>query len=63
MTGNHYFQKSDIRARMYTQTAGFIRLRHGRYSESFAKRDEAAILALYKDNGFRDAKVTASARR
>ena len=60
VTGNRYFQNSDIRARMYTQPAGFIRLRHGRYSESFAKRDEAAILALYKDNGFRDAKVTAS---
>jgi outer membrane protein insertion porin family len=59
--GNHYFQRSDIRARMYTQPAGFIRLRHGRYSESFAKRDEAAIQALYQDSGFRDAKITAAA--
>ncbi|HEX3879096.1 MAG TPA: POTRA domain-containing protein [Bryobacteraceae bacterium] len=56
--GNRYFQTPDIRARMYTQSAGFIRLRHGRYSESFAKRDEDAIEALYQDNGFRDAKVT-----
>jgi outer membrane protein assembly complex protein YaeT len=63
VTGNRYFQKSDIRARMYTQRAGFIRLRHGRYSESFAKRDEAAIMALYKDNGFRDANVTAATVR
>jgi outer membrane protein insertion porin family len=59
--GFHYFQRSDIRARMYTQPAGFIRLRHGRYSDSFGRRDGAAIVALYKDNGFRDAKVTASA--
>jgi outer membrane protein assembly factor BamA len=61
LKGNHYFQEPDIRARMYTQTAGFIRLRHGRYSDSFAKRDAAAITALYQDNGFRDVKVIASA--
>ncbi len=59
--GNRYFQTGDIRARMYTQTAGFIRLRHGRYSDGFAKRDEDAITALYKDSGFRDVKVTAAA--
>ncbi len=61
VTGNHYFRKSEIKERLYTHTAGFIRLRRGRYSEGFAKRDEDAISALYKDNGFRDAKVTASA--
>lgn len=60
ISGNKYFQAADIRARMYTQAAGFIRLRHGRYSDSFAKRDEEAIEALYADNGFRDAKVTVS---
>jgi outer membrane protein insertion porin family len=59
--GNRYFRNSDIRERLYTHTAGFIRLRRGRYSEDFAKRDEAAIAALYTDNGFRDIKVTASA--
>ena len=59
--GNHYFRNSDIRERLYTHTAGFIRLRRGRYSEDFAKRDEAAIAALYTDSGFRDVKVTASA--
>lgn len=58
--GNHYFQKADIRARMFTEPAGFVRLRHGRFSDSFAKRDEAAIQALYQDNGFRDTKVTVS---
>ena len=39
---------------MFLQPAGFIRLRHGRYSEGFAKRDQDAIKALYRDNGFRD---------
>jgi len=58
--GNHYFRSSDIREHLYTHTAGHIRLRHGRYSEDFAKRDEEAITALYKDNGFRDMKVTVS---
>jgi outer membrane protein insertion porin family len=58
--GAHYFRSSDIRVHLYTRTAGFIRLRHGRYSEDFAKRDEASISALYRDNGFRDVKVTAS---
>ncbi len=60
VTGFHYFEKKDVRARMYTQPAGFIRLRHGRYSDGFAKRDIEAIQALYKDNGFRDTKVKVS---
>ncbi len=60
LQGNHYFQNADIRARMYTEPAGFVRLRHGRFSDSFAKRDIEAIQALYQDNGFRDAKVTVS---
>ena len=58
--GNRYFKTPEIRARMYTQAAGFIRLRHGRYSQSFASRDDDAISALYRDNGFRDIKVTAT---
>jgi outer membrane protein assembly complex protein YaeT len=60
VAGNHYFKTAEIKERMYTQRAGFIRLRHGRYSQSFALRDDEAIVALYKDNGFRDAKATAS---
>jgi outer membrane protein assembly complex protein YaeT len=59
VTGNHYFSTDEIRARMFLQPAGTIRLRHGRYSQGFAKRDEQSITALYKDNGFRDCKVTA----
>jgi outer membrane protein insertion porin family len=58
--GNHYFRRQDIRERMYLQPSGFIRLRHGRYSESFVRRDKEAIESLYKANGFRDVKVTAT---
>jgi outer membrane protein insertion porin family len=55
--GNRYFKTADIRQRMFIQPAGFLILRHGRYSEGFAKRDEQAIEQIYRDNGFRDCKV------
>jgi outer membrane protein insertion porin family len=55
--GNHYFTTAQIRERMFVQPKGFIRLRHGRYSQSFAARDEQAIQALYRDSGFRDCQV------
>ena len=58
--GYRYFKRDDIRARIYTRAAGFIRLRHGRFSDSYAKRDVEAIKALYADSGFRDTKVTVS---
>jgi outer membrane protein insertion porin family len=56
--GNHYFQTSQIRERIFLRQNGFIRLRYGRYSEGLAHRDEQAIEALYRDNGFQDCKVT-----
>lgn len=59
VSGNQYFKTPEIRERMYLQPAGTIRLRHGRFSQGFAKRDEQAITALYRDSGFRDCKVTA----
>ena len=58
VTGNKYFPTDVIRERMYMQAKGLISLRHGRYSESFSDRDEKAIQALYRDNGFRDTQVT-----
>ncbi len=61
ITGNQYFKTSEIKDRMFLHTAGFLYLRHGRYSEGFARRDEEAIRALYQSNGFRDAKVTITA--
>ncbi len=56
--GNQYFPEKEIRERLFLQAAGFLRLRHGRYSQGFAKRDQDAIEALYRDSGFRDCKVT-----
>ncbi|HWR49860.1 MAG TPA: POTRA domain-containing protein [Bryobacteraceae bacterium] len=55
--GNKFFDTETIRERMMLQPAGFLRLRHGRYSESAVKRDEDAIKALYQSNGFRDVEV------
>lgn len=58
--GNRYFPASEIRERIFVQPKGVLMLRHGRYSESLADRDEKAVQALYRDSGFRDVKVTAS---
>ncbi|HLI83371.1 MAG TPA: BamA/TamA family outer membrane protein [Bryobacteraceae bacterium] len=56
--GNHYFDTKTIRERMFLQPAGYIRLRHGRFSTGFQDRDREAITSLYRDNGFQDVKVS-----
>ena len=58
ITGNRYFRTGQITERMYIRRRGWIQLRRGRFSDSFAKRDVDAIQALYRDNGFRDVQVT-----
>jgi outer membrane protein assembly complex protein YaeT len=58
ITGNHYFKTDAIRERMYLQTATFPQYPHGRYSANFLRRDEEAIVNLYRSNGFRDVTVT-----
>jgi len=58
--GNRYFTTAQIRELMFLQPKGFMRLRHGRYSGSFATRDGQAIQALYRDSGFRDCQVDTS---
>ncbi len=63
VTGNHYFDTESIRERMFMQPAGFLILRHGRYSEAFRRRDEESIANLYKSNGFRDVRVTSEVTR
>ncbi len=55
--GNRYFKLDTIRERMFLQPAGFVRFRHGRYSEALRKKDEQNIENLYKANGYRDVKV------
>ena len=57
IASNKYFDEDAIRERMFMQPASF-RLRHGRYSEAFRRKDEENIANLYRANGFRDVKVT-----
>ncbi len=57
IVGNKYFPKDTITERMFVQPSGFIRWRHGRYSEGFVRSDTSGIKALYQSNGFRDVKV------
>jgi outer membrane protein insertion porin family len=61
--GNKFFSTGDLRERMFLKEAGFLRLRHGRYSETFLERDREAIANLYKANGFRDVEVTSSVQK
>jgi outer membrane protein insertion porin family len=56
VAGNRYFDTATIRERMYLERASF-QFRHGRYSESYLRRDEVTITNLYQENGFRDVKV------
>jgi outer membrane protein insertion porin family len=63
ISGNRYFDTESIRTRMFMQPAGFLILRHGRYSEAFRRRDEESIANLYTSNGFRDVKVTSEVTR
>ena len=57
INGNKYFDQETIRERMFMQPASF-RMRHGRFSEAFRRKDEENIANLYRANGFRDVKVT-----
>ena len=62
ITGNNYFDGETIRERMFMQAASF-RLRHGRYSEAFRRKDEENIADLYRASGFRDVKVSSAVDR
>ena len=59
ISGNKYFDTKTIRERMFIVPRSF-ELRAGRYSESLRRRDEQVISDLYRDNGFRDAKVSSA---
>ncbi|HTM51885.1 MAG TPA: POTRA domain-containing protein [Bryobacteraceae bacterium] len=59
ISGNRYFDAQTIHERMYLMPASW-QFRQGRYSESYLRRDEEAIRDLYKENGFRDVKVSSS---
>src|SRR6185437_12806898 len=55
--GNHYFSTDLLMERMQVQKANLY-MRSGRYSPSLVTSDVNSIEALYRANGFADAKVT-----
>ena len=56
ITGNHYFSRSLIMARMQLQAASFAT--YGRYSQQLMRSDADAVKNLYLTNGFLQAQVT-----
>lgn len=56
--GNKYFDTELLRERMNITPATRLRYRNGRFSEELLAKDRASIEALYKTNGFREAKVS-----
>ncbi len=59
--GAKYFQTDDLEGRLQTQKASLY-LRAGRYSEEVMKADVSNLQALYRANGFKDAKVVSTAK-
>jgi len=57
LKGNHYFSEDILRERMQVKKADAYQ-RSGRYSPGLVASDVAAIQALYRANGFDQAKVT-----
>ncbi len=55
-SGNRYFNKTLLSARLQLQTASFAF--NGRFSQDLARADSDSIRNLYLSNGFRDAQVT-----
>ncbi len=59
--GNKYFGAELLKESLRVQKADAY-LRSGRYSQSLVTSDEKSMEALYRANGFSDAKVTASVK-
>jgi outer membrane protein assembly complex protein YaeT len=60
ISGNHFFTTAVLRERMLMLPKSF-EMRRGRYSDAYLRRDQEAITALYRTNGFRDVKVSGRA--
>ena len=61
ISGNKYFDDDLLAERMQVQKSDLY-VRSGRYSPQLMKADEAAILALYRANGFNKATVTSTVK-
>ena len=59
--GNKYFDTDTILERLSTKKSDLY-LRAGRYSQALVKADTSSIQALYRANGFSQAKVTGTAK-
>ena len=55
--GNKYFPDTTVRERMGMIPARLPRYRRGVFSQNLMDQDKAAILDLYRSNGFRDVEV------
>lgn len=56
ISGSNYFPAQMLHERLQIQAASRL-LPHGRYSEAQLSADVAGLQALYRSNGFRDAKI------
>jgi outer membrane protein assembly complex protein YaeT len=61
ITGNKYFGTPLLKERLKT-TKGDLYQKSGRYSQQLLKSDESSLEALYRANGFAEAKVTSSVK-
>ncbi|MEX2264833.1 MAG: BamA/TamA family outer membrane protein [Bryobacteraceae bacterium] len=57
VAGNRYFDDQSIEERLSIREAGFLRFRHGLFSEQHLRQDTEAITNLYRANGFLDVEV------
>lgn len=58
ITGNHYFDTATLRDLLNVHAASTLD-RHGVYSQALVSSDVSALEAVYRDNGFAEARVTA----
>jgi outer membrane protein assembly complex protein YaeT len=59
ITGNKYFDSENLRSHMQIQLAEKL-LSRGRFSQRLVGEDAVTIENIYRNNGFRDVKVTSS---
>jgi outer membrane protein insertion porin family len=63
IAGNHYFSAEIIRERLYIQPAEFPRFPYGRFNDAYLRQDVQSVESLYRQNGFRDVKVSSRIER
>jgi outer membrane protein insertion porin family len=59
IAGNHYFDAATLKDLLNVHTAGTLD-RHGAYSQALVAADVSALVAVYRNNGFSEVRVTAA---